>query len=143
MPMLKVERIVIEGNRMKVDVALQSGAPHRTDQAIAGRALEAVPSLGLHACVNSAGPTFASVIQNTSIPHLLEHLIIDRQVRDDATLTEQSFVGATEWVDERAGKAHIEMSFFDDLVALRALKGAVAQLEEILAIRPTEQVSER
>lgn len=141
---------------------------------------------------NPDSPTFAAVIGNTSLPHVLEHLIIDEQVRDAETsrpnsarseserlavpappaapfpparapsfsalsnptspapapsdpiparpapipsvapFTDVTFVGTTEWLDEAAGLARVEVNFTDDLVALRALRSALAFLNEVL-----------
>ena len=42
------------------------------------------------------------------------------------------FVGTTEWTDEAAGRARIEVSFLDDLVALRAFRDAIAFLGDAM-----------
>lgn len=117
--------------------------------------------LAYHTCVhgddpaaNPDNPTFGAVIENTSLPHVLEHLIIDEQVRNAETprpnsapvtpsdpaalapspapFTDATFVGTTEWLDEAAGLARVEVNFTDDLVALRALRSALAFLNGIL-----------
>ncbi len=38
----------------------------------------------------------------------------------------------TEWTDEAAGRARIEVSFLDDLVALRAFRDAIAFLGDAM-----------
>lgn len=111
---------------MTVNVRVSAGFPRSTDAALARSLLAARPTLALHSCVNPQGPTFSSVIASTSLPHVLEHAIIDEQVRDPSTLTDVLFVGTTEWLDERAGLARVEVNFADDLVALRALRNALA-----------------
>lgn len=115
---------------MLVDVEVLRDDPY-TDDALANRALKRFPSLALHACKNSAGPTFKSAISNTSIPHLLEHLIIQHQVIDPRTPDDAKFAGNTQWIDEDIRTARIMFSFIDDLVALDALNRAVAALDEI------------
>ena len=82
------------------------------------------PDIARHACVNGLGRTFGSVMETTSIAHLLEHIAIDLQVRE-AEAPDARFVGTTEWIDEAAGKARIELSFNDDLAALRAFNKAL------------------
>lgn len=77
------------------------------------------PELAHHACVNETGPAFGYVIESTSTAHLLEHLVISEQTRA-ATDSSAEFVGTTEWVDEAAGLARVQVSFRDDLEALRA-----------------------
>ena len=39
---------------------------------------------------------------------------------------------ASEWLDEAAGIARIDVSFADDLVALRAMRDSVAFLNKLL-----------
>lgn len=82
------------------------------------------PDIARHACVNKFGKQFGAVMQRTSIAHLLEHIAIDEQVRgsenDDAL-----FVGTTEWLDEQVGRARVQLSFHDDLSALRAFNKAL------------------
>ena len=41
-------------------------------------------------------------------------------------------VGTSEWLDEAAGIARIDVSFADDLVALRAMRDSVAFLNKLL-----------
>ncbi len=101
------------------------------------RVLVEVPTLARHACVNERGTVFAAVMDCTPLPHLLEHLVVDLQVRAesgqwftlpgaaaeappsmaDATC-DRPIVGTSEWLDEAAGIARIDVSFADDLVAL-------------------------
>ena len=45
-------------------------------------------------------------------------------------------MGTTEWTDEHAGRARIQISFADDLVALRAIRDAVDFLNEALLSAP-------
>ncbi len=83
--------------------------------------------------MNEEGDTFAAVMDHTSLPHLLEHLVIDMQAQavSDANAV---FVGTTEWIDEFAGRARIEVSFTDDLVALRAFRDAIAFLNNTVVL---------
>ena len=43
-----------------------------------------------------------------------------------------AFVGTTEWTDEKAGRARIEVNFTDDLVGLRAFRDAADYLNGIV-----------
>lgn len=141
-----------------------AGAPRVTSASLMRRVLPAFPMLPQHACVNERGTTFDAVMDCTPLPHLLEHLVVDLQVRSQiaqharvgtasrsvaptASRTdaqagsaaqaepiprERPIVGTSEWVDERAGLARIDVSFADDQVALRAFRDAVAFLNETL-----------
>lgn len=139
-------------------------APRVTSASLMRRVLPAFPMLPQHACVNERGTTFAAVMDCTPLPHLLEHLVVDLQVRSqvaqharegaasrsvaptasrtdayagsaaqaEPTSRERPIVGTSEWADERAGLARIDVSFADDQVALRAFRDAVAFLNETL-----------
>lgn len=141
-----------------------AGAPRVTSASLMRRVLPAFPMLPQHACVNERGTTFAAVMDCTPLPHLLEHLVVDLQVRTqvvqharvgttsrsvaptasrtgayaglaaqaEPTPRERPIVGTSEWADERAGLARIDVSFADDQVALRAFRDAVAFLNETL-----------
>lgn len=99
---------------------------------MAAAAYEDYPTLPLHSCINSKGPTFGDVAVGTSVPHLLEHLVIAEQVRlveqgTGRVLHDATFVGTTEWCKggPQAGEAIVEVSFVDDLQALEALSNAL------------------
>lgn len=117
------------------------------------------PYLLEHACKNERGKTFAAVAETTSTPHVLEHLIIDNQIRACAQVpspqnNEGILVGTTQW-DEGSDpyvdpyvdksdvsgalqgeqmtlKAIVRVSFFDDVTAFAAINAALAELNELL-----------
>ena len=84
-----------------------------------------------HDCVNAKGKTFSAVMAGTSVPHLIEHIAIDIQTRN-ADNSDASFVGTTEWLDESKGRARIQLSFEDDIEALKAFNEAVRIAESLL-----------
>lgn len=113
------------------------------------------PYLLEHACKNERGKTFAAVAETTSTPHVLEHLIIDNQIRACAQVpspqnNEGILVGTTQW-DEGSDpyadksdvsgalqgeqmtlKAIVRVSFFDDVAAFAAINAALAELNKLL-----------
>ena len=122
--------------RIGCDVVFAAQAPRTTDPVLAARVCASFPNLPRHACVNGAGDTFGAVMEATSLPHLLEHLVIDLQPQaapPDAS-PDTAYVGITRWTDENAGRAHIEVSFTDDLVALRAFRDAARFLNEAVVL---------
>lgn len=136
---LSIERLTICADRVVCDVILAPGVPRMTTPEIITQVGKTVPSLSRHTCVNDEGDTFAAVMDHTSLPHLLEHLVIHEQARAAAHATSASglshesvFVGTTEWTDEFSGKARIEVSFTDDLVALRAFRDATRFLNNVV-----------
>ncbi|MEG1197142.1 MAG: hypothetical protein RSD38_02045 [Raoultibacter sp.] len=117
---LTIERITVAAGRIHCEVSVAQNCAFTTPE-LAQRTQIAFPSLSRHACVNDIGDTFGAVIKHTSLPHLLEHLVIDAQTRacPDAT---KVFLGTTHWLDKTHTKAHIAVNFTDDLVALRAFR---------------------
>lgn len=130
--MLHVESIVVRRDRIVAVVRMDEGAPRFTSRALVDRILERFPDLPFHSCVNAKGPQFGDVMDHTSIPHVLEHLVIDLQA-DAYTRSNAGGVsgvsplltGVTRWVDREKGIAQIQVSFLDDLVALAAIQEAV------------------
>lgn len=173
---MRAVRVTVLHGRLRCLVALGAHESRQTNTALAARALAVYPTLVAHSCVNEAGTRFGDVIEVTSVPHLLEHIMIEEQLRapfssDESGFTEKAVVkqtgvsyvscptadypsvarstdgsadgyrsgvsdleviGFTQWVDEAAGTALIEVSFADDLVALRAFRDALAFLNEAM-----------
>lgn len=166
---LSIERLCVRRDRVEANVRVEPGF-HLTTPEIARRVAAAFPTLASHACVNDVGPRFGAVMDRTPLPHLLEHLVIDLQVRacevgargtaseasgsagagsgsgmalaagagasldalldargnpaDALPADDVSYCGTTAWLDEAVGLARVEVSFTDDLVALRAFRDA-------------------
>jgi len=147
---VRVERMEVRRGHLVCRVAF-GAAPRITSPQLMSRVLAEVPTLARHACVNERGTAFAAVMDCTPLPHLLEHLVVDLQVRAEAgqwltlpgaapsvsphvtgTTHDRPIVGTSEWLDEAAGIARIDVSFADDLVALRAMRDSVAFLNKLL-----------
>lgn len=125
---LAVERVAIERDRMVLLVRVAGGPTAHLSPEAAARLLRARPHLAEHACLNAQGEPFGAILDRTSLPHILEHLVIDFQAEfDDRSAA--TFVGTTEWLNEREGLARVEVNFTDDLIALAALKAARALME--------------
>ncbi len=145
---LTIERIAVRADRLSLLVRVAPASARYTTEALAQRLTVARPTLPHHTCINDEGATFGSVMAHTSVPHALEHAIIDEQVRltaeavrsaADPASAEPSddapYVGTTEWLDEAEGLARVEVSFHDDLIALQALSTATALLRDCLTNR--------
>lgn len=174
--LIRATRIRVMRGRMRCELLVGSGAPRDTNSELMRRVLAAFPTLPDHACVNELGDTFGAVMDDTPLPHLIEHLVIDLQVRSALDgrggVAEQVvpgsraadrggvpssrggvaasregagsprsgrgaapnsvYVGMSEWVDEDAGAALVEVSFTDDLVALAAFRDAIRFVNSIL-----------
>ena len=120
---VRVRSITVRTGRLACDLIIEEARYRYTTPQLAAYATQRYPDLPHHACVNGKAPSFGAVMESTSVAHLLEHIAISEQTRasDDP---EREFVGTTEWVDEDAGLARIEVSFYDDLEALRAFNDA-------------------
>lgn len=119
---LRINGLTVRRDRVCAEVSVSARA-HMTTLQLAAYIVREFPLIGRHACVNEKGSTFGLVIDNTPLPHLLEHLVIDLQMRS-AKSDDFVYVGLSEWADEAAGLARVEVNFVDDLVALQAFRDA-------------------
>lgn len=154
---LAVERVMVQRDRILVLVRVAGGPAAHLTEAQRDYLLAARPRLARHACINAQGRPFGAIMAETSLPHVLEHLIIDFQAelsrapappesaaprpapaapRPAAARPPLTFVGTTEWLNEGEGLARIEVNFTDDLIALDALKRARALLDEGMVAAP-------
>ena len=120
---IRICAITVRTGRLVCDVQVPEERFRFTTPRLAAFVGQRYPDLPHHACVNDQGTTFGAVMERTSTPHLLEHLAISLQTRTAAD-TIVPFTGTTEWLDVEAGCARVELSFRDDLEALRAFNEA-------------------
>lgn len=128
---LITKSITVKPDRIVCEVLIPDPAYRYATQDLIDRIRRDVPHLPDHTCKNAEGRTFAAVMDHTSTPHVLEHMIIELQAKA-APDPAKVFVGTTEWLDEHQGLARIEVSFTDDLDALRAFRAAVQILNEAM-----------
>ena len=136
MEVIRASRICVRPRRIEANIDVATGFRTTTPE-LAARICARFSNLVHHACVNDEGPTFGAVIDDTPLPHLLEHLVIDLQVAAEKSgILSQSFtyVGTTQWLDEQRGLARVEVNFTDDLVALRAFKDALCAINEAVVL---------
>lgn len=128
---LLIETITVKPDRVVCEVCVPDPEKRQTTPQLWQALKEEFPNLPFHTCKNSKGVDFASVMESTSLPHFLEHLVVDLQARasvDDSKV----FVGTTEWVCREEGKARIEVNFADDLSALQAFHDAAQILNKAM-----------
>ena len=125
---ITIERMTVGAGRLTCEVRLAPDAPRLTSPELIERIRPRFP-VDARMARQIGEPRAYAFDERTPLPHLLEHLVIDLQTRasshDDA-----AFVGTTEWIEEAAGTARIQVSFTDDLVALRAFRDAAAYLND-------------
>jgi hypothetical protein len=81
------------------------------------------PHLARHRCENDNGYSFRRECQETEIPHLFEHLIIELQGQAQRVST---LKGETEWnwhVDPR-GRFHVYVEYDNEMLVLGAIRAA-------------------
>ena len=135
-PFVRVLRVVVKVDRMVCDVQFSSACPWASSPALMSALLQMHPQLPAHACKNERGTTFGAVMNCTPLIHILEHVAIDCMVQSESPKTTSSnalFVGNSRWLDPAQGLGRVELSFHDDIAALRALKTAVEQVNWVLA----------
>jgi hypothetical protein len=123
-PCLVIESLRVGRDRVTAAVRVRDAAFADTNPQVARRAIAQRPNLPIHSCVNGTGPAFGDVIGHTPLPHLLEHVVVDLQAAASAD-PDRVFTGATRWTDRASGRAEVQVSYADDLVALRAFRDAV------------------
>lgn len=138
MDAISIDQVRIARGRMIVTLRVV-GDQQMTSERLAATALEKHPTIKDHACINDRGPKFGAVIADTSIAHLLEHLTIAEQLEEisqDQQLSSLAgktlLVGTTVPIDkaDKAKTYRIEVSFIDDLIAVRSLMRAVDFLNQ-------------
>lgn len=128
---LVIGHIQVRPDRMEVTIRVRSEQFAYTNNRIIEEVLSHFPSLGMHACRNHKGRLFADVMCHTSVPHLLEHMVVDGQTRR-AQKEDRIFTGTTQWSREDPLVALVVFSYEDDLVALEVLNHCVTLLNTIL-----------
>ena len=134
---IALERLSVLPDRIEAEVRVLDPAYRTTSPELIAQVLVRFPTVRYHACRNETGPTFSAVMENTSLPHLLEHLVIDIQTRAHAEredeATDPVFTGTTQWSATMSDVAIERVSFYDDLIALGAFKQALHFINQELA----------
>lgn len=132
MKLFYVNKIDVKQNRVVVFVECKQGHT-MTDSHIASTAIAQFPNLQLHKCKNAKSVSFTDVLDNTSIPHLFEHIVIDMQISklpSDSPVVD--LFGFTQWENEQNGIARVELTFYDDLVAIECVNNAAEFINSLM-----------
>lgn len=81
---LRIDSIDIFPREAHVRVSLWPALPNVVSPACAHYILERYPQLANHACFSGGAHVFGQVIRGTSLPHVLEHLVIHEQLLQGA-----------------------------------------------------------
>lgn len=122
---MRVHSVTVCSDRVDVVVRVESARAMRTtlDEAIADRALTALPGLARHRCLNDDGRPFAEELADTEVPHLFEHVVLELMAEAGSP---RSLRGETAWDFRRDGHGvfRVSLEYDDDLVCLGAIKSA-------------------
>ena len=155
--MIKITSITVKQDRIVCDVVIEQKSGHQTSPELLATLLLDFPNLACHTCKNTEGNTFSAVMDHTSLPHLLEHLVIELQAQTKTSTkvnlparstfqkhmpqisknkassrTPFTYLGTSEWLNEQKGRARVEVNFTDDLNALRAFSDAISILNKAM-----------
>ncbi len=120
----KIERYIVKRDRIICELTIADDRYRYTTPRLAAFAEGQYPDLPHHTCKNDKGNQFGDVIEQTSLPHLIEHLVISILIHEDAHGA-AAFIGTTEWLDKERGFARIEVEYEDDLATFSAFKKAI------------------
>lgn len=146
-PQVEVQKITFSEDRVKLNVRVCGEISHDARHHLNELLINEVPDVMEHACVNSHGPKFGDCAGTTSIAHILEHIIIHEfsmmsDIVSEANLSKPGercltslrkkklFVGSTTNIGPDLAK--IELNYYDDIQALRAISAATDKLNELL-----------
>jgi len=112
----------------------QAAADRHLSPAQIHQLLQARPTLAAHSCRQQGLGQFGEKIAQASLPHLLEHLIIDRLVtKSNGTLV----AGVTRWQNQPQGRAQVRLRLPVSLLPAveNAVRQAAQELNDLLADR--------
>ncbi len=116
------KRVQVGPKNLEATVELAPSAPLRTGEDPEGtnRVLELLPDLVDHLCLGDSSPSFAEVVTDTELAHLLEHVAVELMARTD--IAGDISCGQTEGLGERLYR--ITLSCPDDVLVASALSCA-------------------
>lgn len=122
---MRVHSVTVCLDRVDVVVKVESPDVMRTslDDSVVERALQVLPGLASHRCLNDDERTFAEELTDTEVPHLFEHVVLELMAQSGSP---RSLKGETAWDFRRDGRGvfRVSLEYDDDLVCLGAIKAA-------------------
>lgn len=134
---IELTNICFKKECVQIDVKMNTTLNDVQRRKLAEALLQKYPFIKEHACKNSHGPAFGDCIQTTSVPHILEHVILEECKKNDAgnkvsdfSVKNKLFVGKTTNLSEDLAK--IELKYYDDIFMLNAINRATTELNNML-----------
>ena len=122
---MKVKEIhLVNVHRLHLTVQCPSWRPFRTGDAphLPRTLLQLFPDLTMDQCENDYGLSFEEECEDTEIPHLFEHLVME--VQGQIATPRKALTGETYWdwtVDPR-GCFHVEVDYENEFLAIGAVR---------------------
>lgn len=131
--MIDVDIKSITVNKSRINCVVVFPSIKFSDANIKNLLIKNRPTLVSHKCKNKNSQAFVDVLAQTSMPHILEHLIIDYQIEyaNKSNIFGITLLGSSEWLDKSFGLAKIEFQYFDDIVAIKSINNSVNLLKKI------------
>ena len=134
---IELTNICFKKECVQIDVKMNTTLNDVQRRKLAEALLQKYPFIKEHACKNSHGPAFGDCIQTTSVPHILEHVILEeckdyyaKNKVSDFSGKNKLFVGKTTNLSEDLAK--IELKYYDDIFMLNAINRATTELNNML-----------
>ncbi len=125
--MLRVTKVSIAQSRATIHIVDDCDLDQEQRDRLSELLKAKHPGILEHTCVNSQGPTFGHCLDSTSLPHILEHMIIEK-----ATHLWHDFkvIGCTRKVDERGYE--IGVTYRDDVELLSILNDCIIEFNDMI-----------
>lgn len=124
---ISVDRIDVGLTYLEALLTLDVAVPKRTSDVpmLRERALGLLPGLRRHTCENDASLPFSAELADTETAHLVEHVTVELMALAGSS---RSLRAETRWdfAADGVGRYRLRIAYDDDLVAIAALKEAIA-----------------
>lgn len=135
MSVVSIERIEVGAERIDAVVAVSDPAFTRTSAVpgLAQRAVALLPGLARHTCECGSAHGIVAELADTETPHLLEHVAFELMALSGSPRTLR---GETAWdfAADGPGVFRVCLGYDDDLVAIAALRDAVAVVDWLMGV---------
>lgn len=130
MPGMKVKEITFEKDRVVIEVSYCDFSTPEERERFNEELFRTMPDIMEHDCVNSRGPKFMDCYKTTSLPHVFEHIVIFYLSCLASSEKKVLLVGKT--TNTGANVAKIEVKYYDDIQALRAINAAAEKMNSLM-----------
>jgi hypothetical protein len=141
---LRIERVDVGPEQVEALVRVTDREFATTSAApgLPGRALELLPGLAKHSCINSSSHGHIAELADTETPHLLEHVACELMALSGSPRTLRAET-AWDFAADGPGVFRVRLAYDHDLAALGALRNGVEVVEWLLGASADQPDVER